>query len=158
MKTLKIKDGDLYIDRSTGLAKEIVGAELLAQAIPDALLTDFDGTWGSELFPDNADQTRRKRSINANVSIIDTRITEAVERIRIIQTQDVSLTPEETFQEIRELIVFPFSERGSFFFFLSIINSSNKPIDIGFEEIATLNHLIPIFFSNTEIKKTKTIA
>lgn len=159
MKTLKMKNGDLFINRSTGQTKEITGAEYLSQAIPDALLTDFDGKWGSEIFPNQPqDQSRRRRTLNSNVSIIDTRITEAIERLRIIQSNDDTVTPEERFESIRELMVFPFSDRGSFFFWLVVTNASQNQIQIGFEEIAELNHLIPIFFSDTEIKTTKRTA
>lgn len=159
MKTLKVTDGDLFINRSTGQAKEITGVEYLSQAIPEALLTDFDGTWGSELNNfGGGNAARKKRAANANVSLIDTRITEAVVRIKAIQATDPVVTPEERFQNIRELLIFPFSQRGSFFFSLVISNASNKPIQIGFEEIVTLNHLIPIHFSDTEIKQSKATA
>ncbi len=93
-QTLRVSNGDWDID-SRGNPVFITGREKVAQDVANVLLQALneDSTWGSEL--GKIEQGSIIDTVNAHKSMVQTLVTEAMERLILFQEQEEDISDEE---------------------------------------------------------------
>jgi len=126
--TLRVSNGDWAID-SRGNAVSITGREKVAQDLANVLLQDLnsDGTWGSEL--GKIEKGAIVDTVNAHKALVQTLVTDAIERLILIQEQEDDISAEEKIATFSVTVERLPHQTLSYAFFLSVqTEATDEPI------------------------------
>lgn len=94
-KTIKMANGDFFVNESTGKLGYIDGPGKLAQDLIEEFLTEYDSQTNSG--------TRIRQM--SNISLVRQEIAETVDRLRERQKKNKAISPREQIDEITQLVV-----------------------------------------------------
>lgn len=127
-KTLRVANGDWDID-SRGRPIWVTEREKAAQDVANVLLQELtsDGAWGSEL--GKIEQGAVIDTVNAHRSLVQTLVTEAIERLLLFQEQEEDIPDLEKIASFTVTVERLPHQALSYAFYLSILTEgSNEPI------------------------------
>jgi len=132
--TLKVSNGDLYIDEVTGQPSLIDGVEKCSQDVAEVLMTDllqknrsgltFRRSYGSELASLN---TPTFFSGNFGKPLVGRKIQEAIQTLIEMQGLDSNVTDDERIDRIGRLAVEAI-DASSYIYFVEVIVKSESPV------------------------------
>jgi hypothetical protein len=143
--TLRMADGDLYIDPETGRGEEISGADKADQDLADLYLTDYDSdrNWGSDL---SVEKIGIVRSPDDFQTMLFLRLSQANQRILAKQSRDQYLTTGEQITGFSNVNV-GFDPDSQNAYFLSVADlASGGQVEAGGEvtfKPVSLKHIVP---------------
>ncbi len=122
--TLKISNGDLFIDESFGAPTTLSGVEKLSQDIAESLLINFDP---ERRFGNTLNSSSSRQSIIGQISKIDARerIEAAIDRLRRLQSEDDQIEDDEQIVEIVSIDI-DVLENGTEIRFLLVVATVSK--------------------------------
>lgn len=142
-KTLRVSNGDWAID-SRGRPTWIEEREKAAQDTANALLQDLtaDGSWGSEL--GKIEQGAVIDTVTAHRSLVQTLVTEAMDRLLLYQDQDEDIPDLERIASFNVTVDRLTGQALSYAFYLEIVTEGadepiTKPFVIEIEHVRDPN-------------------
>ena len=126
--TIRVSNGDWYTD-SRGRFIWISLREKVAQDVANAILQDLysDGSWGSEL--NRAERSAIVDTISAHKALIQSLVSEAVDRLLVFQEQEEDIPDTEKIAEYTVIVERMPQKSLSYFYYLSVLTEgSDEPL------------------------------
>lgn len=127
-KTLRVANGDWFID-SRGNPVWATEREKAAQDVANVLLQDLteDGSWGSEL--GKVEQGNVIDTVNAHRALVQTLVTEAIDRLILLQEQEEDIPELEKIDSFTVTVERIPQQALSYAFYLNVFTEgSEEPI------------------------------